>query len=149
MHASTLMKNRCERLTCLCSVLEMVSFTPLIEMFKLPSFEIIHTPEDEIDFDAFLKFSNFCFNLLFLDFKPLSQNANWQEKVRHAVKITFVCFTIICCFAGMAMQVAYSLFFAPDFMKASINFLNVISNVLVIFKTWPSLRHRGDIWKLI
>lgn len=111
-----------------------------------PHFKIFNTPEDEIDF---VKFSGFFFKLVFYDFNPLTENAKWQEIIRHVAKILFIWFGMICVIVAIAKHVAYSTILAPDFVKAAANIPSVMSKVLVVFKTWTSLRHRGDIWNLI
>lgn len=64
-------------------------------------------------------------------------------------KILSIWFGMICVIVAIAMHVADSTILAPDFVKAADNIPSVMSKVLVVFKTWTSLRHRGDIWKLI
>lgn len=117
-------------------------------MVKLPEIKMFNTPEDEIDFNSFMKFSAVCYNYVLFDFKPLSENASWIERIRHFGKVNFFRFCIACFCVAETSLVAFSILIASDFVEASANVPNVVTVVLIIVKAVVNLVRRKDIWIL-
>lgn len=117
-------------------------------MGKLFKFKTYNPSEGEIDFDSFIKFPDFCYDLVFLDFKTPSDDANLKEKIRHAVKINYLRFSLICLAAAATSSLAYSVLIAHDFVEVSACFLNAICVVLVLLKTSRNLFRKKDILKI-
>lgn len=104
--------------------------------------------ESEIDFDSFTKFPLFCYKLVFFDFKPLKENANLLERMKHAVKINYFRFYVIMLLVCVASFSTFSIVVAESFVAASENIPNIVTGVLIISKISSSLIFRQEIWDI-
>lgn len=126
----------------------MTQLKQVLKMAKISINRMFNTPEDEIDFDSFVKFSSLFFNFLFFDFKPLSHNADWRETTRHVLKILYLWFNVICMIAAQVMMLAYSILLAPEIVKALANIPIVVSITITILRTLSSVLHKEDFRKI-
>lgn len=117
----------------------------MAEYFKVKMF---NPSEEEINFDSFIKFTLFCFKLVFFDFAPLTASSSNREKYQNTAKI---CFCRMCLFVFVLAIISmcnYSLFIAEDFVTASRNVPTVVNALQFTFTTYILHFRRKDIWNI-
>lgn len=114
-------------------------------MVKFASIKMFNLSEDEIDFDSFIKFSGFCYKLLFFDFAPLSRSASRVEKIKYACKINYFRFCMSCLILCIAELFAFAFLSAKNFVEATVNVPNIVTVSLIVIKSLANLFHREDI----
>ena len=114
----------------------------------MPGFNFFDPPEDEINFKSFTKFSLFCFKLLCFDINPLSDNANWQQKIEFCVKRFGAMFFLFALFLATFSDLGYAIAHSDDLVAASSSILDVFTTVVVVAKGFITFRRKTDIYKL-
>ena len=104
--------------------------------------------EDEINFQSFTKFSLFCFKLLCFDINPLSDNANWQQKIKFCVKRFGAMFFLFALFLATFSDLGYAIAHSDDLVAASSSILDVFTTAVVGVKGFIAFRRKTDIYSL-
>lgn len=107
--------------------------------------KIFEVPESEIVFESFVKFSNYLFGMLLLDFRPLSEAATSSMRFKYYAKLSFFVFCLLSSATG-TLQVL--LFGSDDFMVAARLICDVSTLILINFKGFIPFIRRGDIWEI-
>lgn len=86
-------------------------------MGKLFKFKTYNPSEGEIDFDSFIKFPDFCHDLVFLDFKTtgLRRKSDGEDQTRCQEKLSAS--GLICLAAGASSSLANSVPVACDLVE--------------------------------
>lgn len=117
----------------------------MVAIWKLDFF---NTPEDEINFDSFTKFSFFVFRLMMFKFKPLSGNESLREKFLHFMRISYMRFCLFMQFYAFISFVIVMILNAGNVVETARNFANAMTCFLTAQKGLITFLHRDDLWRI-
>jgi odorant receptor len=106
---------------------------------------ISNPPEDEINFDSFLKFPMFCFRLLQFDFEPQNEKATFKAKLVYNVKLNFVRFSLFCLLLGIASLVIIIVERIDNFFLAIKSAPDVAAVVQIALKTFTTFLQKSKL----
>lgn len=117
----------------------------MAEYFKLKFFDQI---EEEINFDSFMKFPMLCFKLVFFNFKPLTANPNFREKLQNFLRSNLCRLCLLTIFLTFISLCNYVIFNAENFLSTSGSVLNIVSALQLNLTTFILYAHRKNIWNI-
>lgn len=87
--------------------------------------------EQEIDFDSFIEFPQFWFELVFFNFSPLKVNPTTRERIKQFARTSFNVLSVIALIPLELSLCLFSLVAAEDALTAAANVPNIATVVLI------------------
>lgn len=110
--------------------------------------DFFNTPEDEISFSTFTKFSFLVYRFALFEFKPLKKKANFKEKFIHFLKSTYFKLCLVSqCWAFVSF-VIIMIINAENVVDFARNFANTMTGFLVTQKALSTYAYKDDLWKI-
>ena len=105
-------------------------------------------PEDEINFDSFIKFSRYSYRLLCFDHEPLTEEATQRKKLRYLVRKVMSIVFLLFIAQGSLSHGGYGIAHLDDLVAALSSMLDVFTSFVALMKGVTAFRRRDDILKL-
>lgn len=110
--------------------------------------EFFNTPEDEIGFDTFTKFSFLVYRLALFGFKPLDEKASFRRKFVHLLKRTYFKILLVSQCWAFCSFVIIMIINAANVVNFARNFANTMTGLLVTQKALSTFAYQDDLWKI-
>lgn len=119
-------------------------------IFRAPSFykAIFDPPEDEINFESFIKYSQTVFKLLKFDLQPLSENTSLNTKIKYHARFLVIKFCVLSSSIAFFQTLMYMFFIADNFDKLGRAIIDWLSIVLICSKGYTTVLRQDKIWKI-
>ena len=110
--------------------------------------DFFSTPEDEINFETFTKFSFFVFRLALFKFEPLKGTESVREKIVHFLKATYfkLCL-VVQCWALLSFTLIM-IINAENVLEFARYFANTMTGFLVTQKALSTFIFKKDLWNI-
>lgn len=110
--------------------------------------ELFEVPEEEINFDSFIKFPLLIFRMLLIDFIPLSENATLRMKLKYYAKKLFNCFCMIFCVISTIQIIAYGVNDSGNFEVVVRTIADASTMISILLKFSAICLRKNDIWTI-
>ena len=117
-------------------------------MVNLLNLEIFNPPEENINFDSFIKLPVFLFRLLWFDFKPLIEGATFRQKLLNFAKNVYVKICILGLALAMLSEAGYGIEHNDDFVSLTSAISQVLTVIVVMSKPLTVYIFKDDIWQV-
>ena len=118
------------------------------KILALLKLELFNTPEDEITFESFTRFSLLLFRTLWFNFKPLQSDASLKEKFKFHAKVNYNRVCLFCFVIDSLFIMVHAFIDADNFESATIALTNSLFAVLICLKGFVTLIRKDDIWNI-
>ena len=103
-----------------------------------------NTAEEQINFDTFIKFSLLMFRVVFFNFRPLSDNATLEMKIKYYAMMTYFGLSLLVFFIAIPQMILYAIVHSDDFVSAASAIPNAVSVFLISNKVLSTFLRKHD-----
>ena len=111
--------------------------------------KIFHEPEDEIDFDSFVRFALLLYKILIFDFAPLQEDASFWKRTLYFIRDVYVRIYLVCFILCFISMIAFGVVNSDDFASAATAIPNATITLLISLKAWIIFLRKKDIWDIL